>query len=410
MSVRAILKKIETTEVKPVNKVASAFSGGLDSCLGIALLRKKYRAKKIVAITIDVGQGEQEVKQCVKHARELGITPIRINAKQEFAKEWVAMAIKANSDYEGYPVSTSMTRQIVARKVAERAAKLGCEAIIEGSSGKGNDQYRISNVFTLFAPGLDVLVPVRDFDLTRLEEEQLCKAWKIPVAETLTGGDDKTMWCRSIASGAIDLNQPLPDKIWMWLVPPEKARNKPEFVRIEFKKGVPVKLNGKQMPLDALIDKLNIIAGRNGIGRIDMFEDGIMDLKSREIYEAPAAHVILKLHKDLEQYCLMKDTLMFKKTVDAQWAYMMYHGQAYKPLRYNLEAFIDRSQKFVNGTYKVKLYKGNIEIVERYSKTGLFFPEIRSIKATGFDQRRCADAAFVAGLPYQGLAMRGGIE
>jgi argininosuccinate synthase len=410
MSVKAILKKIEDTQVKPANKVASAFSGGLDSCLGIALLRKKYKAKKIVAITIDVGQGEQEVQQCIKHARELGITPIRINAKKEFANEWVAMAIKANSDYEGYPVSTSMTRQIVARKVAERAAKLGCDAIIEGSSGKGNDQYRMNNVFTLFAPGVEVLVPVRDFDLTRLEEEQLCKAWKIPVAETLTGGDDKTMWCRSIASGAIDLNQPLPDKIWMWLVPPEKARNKPEYVTIEFKQGVPIKLNGKRMALDALIDKLNIVAGRNGIGRIDMFEDGIMDLKSREIYEAPGAHVILKLHKDLEQYCLMKDTLMFKKMVDAQWAYMMYHGQAYKPLRNNLEAFIDQSQKFVNGTYKAKLYKGNIEIVERHSKTGLFFPEIRSIKATGFDQRRCADAAFVAGLPYQGLAMRGGVD
>ena len=269
MSVKAILKKIEDTEVKPVNKVASAFSGGLDSCLGIALLRKKYKAKKIVAITIDVGQGEQEVKQCVKHARELGITPIRINAKREFANEWVAMAIKANSDYEGYPVSTSMTRQIVARKVAERAAKLGCEAIIEGSSGKGNDQYRMNNVFTLFAPGVDVLVPVRDFDLTRLEEEQLCKAWKILVAETLTGGDDKTMWCRSIASGAIDLNQPLPDKIWMWLVPPEKAKDEPTFVDIEFRAGLPVALDGKRMALDRLIAKLNVLAGAAGVGRTD---------------------------------------------------------------------------------------------------------------------------------------------
>ncbi|HDN67713.1 MAG TPA: argininosuccinate synthase, partial [Firmicutes bacterium] len=327
--------------------------------------------------------------------------------KEEFANQWVSMAIKANSDYEGYPVSTSMTRQLIARKVAEKAVELGCDALIEGSSGKGNDQYRMHNVFTLFAPGLEVLVPVRDFDLTRGEEELLCKAWGVPVTETLPGGDDKTMWCRSIASGAVDLNQELPEEIWMWLVAPEEAKDQPTIVEIEFSEGIPVSLNGKQLPLAELILQLNVIGGENGIGRIDMFEDGIMSLKSREIYEAPAAKIILALHRDLEQFCLTKEEIMFKKAIDQQWAYMMYHGEAFHPLRYELEAFINQSQKPVNGEYKVKLYKGNIEILGRSSRSGLFAPEIRSIKAGGFDQRMCRDAAHIRALPYRVLAEKG---
>jgi len=408
MNAQEIIAKIEKTPTPPVKKVASAFSGGLDSCLGIELLRRKYKAEEIVTITVDIGQGDEEMEQSRKHGAALGVEPIIIDVREEFANEWVSTAIRANSDYGGYPVSTSMTRQLVARKVAEKAVELGCDAIIEGSSGKGNDQYRMHNTFTLFAPGLEILVPVRDFDLTRLDEEVLCREWDVPVREILTGGDDKTLWCRSIASGAIDLNQELPDDIWMWLVPPEKAKDEPTFIDIEFAEGVPVKLNGKEMPLDALIEELNVIGGKNGIGRIDMFEDGIMDLKSREIYEAPAAHIILKLHRDLEQFCLTKEELQFKRAVDQKWAYMMYHGEAYQPLRYALEAFINQTQHNVNGSYRVKLYKGNIEITSRASDTGLFYPEIRSIKASGFNQQRCADAAFIRGLPYMILAKREG--
>ena len=407
MTVAEIERKIEAVLTPRVNKVAAAFSGGLDSSLSIELLRRKYKAKEIVPITVDIGQGDEELEQSKLHARALGIEPIFIDVKEEFANQWVSMAIKANSDYEGYPVSTSMTRQLIARKVAEKAVELGCDALIEGSSGKGNDQYRMHNVFTLFAPGLEVLVPVRDFDLTRGEEELLCKAWGVPVTETLPGGDDKTMWCRSIASGAVDLNQELPEEIWMWLVAPEEAKDQPTIVEIEFSEGIPVSLNGKQLPLAELILQLNVIGGENGIGRIDMFEDGIMSLKSREIYEAPAAKIILALHRDLEQFCLTKEEIMFKKAIDQQWAYMMYHGEAFHPLRYELEAFINQSQKPVNGEYKVKLYKGNIEILGRSSQSGLFAPEIRSIKAGGFDQRMCRDAAHIRALPYRVLAEKG---
>ncbi len=406
MDIKRILKKIRETKTFKVNKAAVAYSGGLDSSLAIELLRRKYKAKEILPVTIDVGQGEEEVLESRRKAKVLKIKPLFFDLRKEFTEVWIARAIQANSDYLGYPVSTSMTRQIVARKVAEVALAEGCDAILEGSSGKGNDQYRMHNVFKMFAPNLKILVPVRDFDLTRLEEEQLCKEWDVPVTEMITGGDDKTMWCRSIASGAIDLNQPLPDDIWVWYRPPEKAPDEPAFITLEFEKGIPVKLNGRRKPLGEIIPELNAAGGSHAIGKIDMFEDGIMDLKSREIYEAPAATIILKLHRDLEQFCLTKDEIQFKRGIDQKWSYMIYHGMAYHPLRYDLDAFIETSQKVVNGKYKVKLYKGNMEIVRRESETSLFSPEIRSIKATGFDQRRCADAAFIRGLPYEILAKR----
>jgi argininosuccinate synthase len=406
MDIKKILKKIEQTETPRVDKVAVAYSGGLDSSLSIELLRRKYKAKKIIPITIDVGQGEEEVLESRRKAKVLKISPLFFDLRKEFTETWIGRAIQANSDYLGYPVSTSMTRQIVARKVAEVALQERCDAILEGSSGKGNDQYRMHNVFKMFAPNLKILVPVRDFDLTRLEEEVLCRAWGVPVTEMITGGDDKTMWCRSIASGAIDLNQPLPDDIWMWYRPPEKAPHQPAFLTLEFEKGIPMKLNGKRRPLGEIIPELNSIGGEYSIGKIDMFEDGIMDLKSREIYEAPGAALILKLHRDLEQFCLTKDEIQFKKGIDQKWAFLIYHGMAYHPLRYDLDAFVEQTQKVVNGKYKVKLFKGNMDIVHRESKTSLFSPEIRSIKATGFDQRRCADAAFVRGLPFEILAKR----
>ncbi len=406
MDIQEILKKIEETETPKVNKVAVAYSGGLYSSLAIELLRRKYKAKTIIPITIDIGQGEEEVLESRRKAKILKIKPLFFDLRKEFTEVWIARAIQANSDYLGYPVSTSMTRQIVARKAAEVAREERCDAILEGSSGKGNDQYRMHNVFKMFAPELKILVPVRDFDLTRLEEEALCRAWDVPVTEMITGGDDKTMWCRSIASGAIDLNQALPDNIWMWYRPVEKSPDEPSFITLEFEKGIPTKLNDKRKPLGEIIPVLNAVGGMHSVGRIDMFEDGIMDLKSREIYEAPAATIILKLHRDLEQFCLTKDEIQFKRGIDQKWAYLIYHGMGYHPLRYDLDAFIETSQKVVNGKYKVKVFKGNIEIVNRESKTSLFSPEIRSIKATGFDQRRCADAAFVRGLPFEILAKR----
>src|SRR6266568_4379512 len=375
-----LLEKIDATPVKTAKKVALAYSGGLDSSLCAVLAKEKYQVEELFAITVEVGQGQDEMDAAIQKAKVLGITPIVIDAKQEFADLWLSKATQANSNYEGYPVSTSMTRQLIASKIASLALKLGCDAIMEGSSGKGNDQYRMHNVFKLFAPQLNVLVPVRDFDLTRGEEEELSKELGIPITEVMHGGDDKTLWCRSLASGAIGLNQPIPDHAWLWWKPPSKANSTPTQISVTFEQGVPVALDGTELKLPEIVSTLNVIAGAHGIGKIDIFEDGIMGLKSRELYEAPAATVLLKLHHDLEQFCLTKEEIQLKRQLDAEWARLVYHGEWFHPLKLALDAFVATTQKVVNGEYTVELYKGNIDIRERSSSTGLFFPDVRSIK------------------------------
>jgi argininosuccinate synthase len=403
------LHKIASVDVPQGKHIALAYSGGLDSTLCVKLSAEKYHARQLTAITVDVGQGEQEMQESVERAAKLGISPLVIDAKQEFTEQWLSKAIQANSDYNGYPVSTSMTRQLIASKIAKKALELGCDALMEGSTGKGNDQYRMHNVFSLFAPGTDIFVPVRDFDLTRGEEQLLMEHFGIPVEELIAGGDDKTMWCRSIASGGIDLSTELPDSIWMWLVPPTKAPAKPTTITLKWQNGLPVELNGEKLPLDLIIEQLNVVGGANGIGKIDLFEDGIMGLKSREIYEAPAATILLKAHRDLEQFCLTKDEIQLKRQMDAHWARIVYHGEWFHPLKNAIDAFIAATQSVVNGQYTIDLYKGNIDIVSRSSHSSLFFPDVRSIKSASFNQKESAPSAHLRGIPYELIARRDAI-
>ncbi len=400
------LHKISSVDVPQGKSIALAYSGGLDSTLCVKLSQQKYHAQKLVAISVNVGQGDEEIQQSIERAEQLGISPVILDAKQEFTDQWLSKAIWANSDYNGYPVSTSMTRQLIAARVAQKALELGCNALMEGSSGKGNDQYRMHNVFSLFAPGLSIFVPVRDFDLTRGEEQLLMEHYGVPVEEVIAGGDDKTMWCRSIASGGIGLDTELPDSIWMWLTPPAKAPDQPTKLTLTWQNGLPVALDGTQLPLDQIIEQLNVIGGANGIGKIDLFEDGIMGMKSREIYEAPAATILLKLHRDLEQFCLTKEEIQLKRQLDAHWARLVYHGEWFHPLKEAIDAFIATTQKAVNGEYVVELYKGNIDIVARSSNSGLFFPDVRSINSASFNQKECAAAAHIRGLPYELIARR----
>ncbi len=400
------LQKIASVDVPQGKNIALAYSGGLDSTLCVKLSQLKYHASNLVAISVDVGQGTEEIEQSITRAQQLGITPVIIDVKQEFTEQWLTKAIQANSDYNGYPVSTSMTRQLIAARVAQKALAMGCDALMEGSSGKGNDQYRMHNVFSLFAPGVSIFVPVRDFDLTRGEEQLLMEYYGVPVEEVIAGGDDKTMWCRSIASGGIGLDTELPDSIWLWLTPPQKAPNTPTTITLTWQNGLPIALNGEKLPLDQIIEQLNVLGGANGIGKIDLFEDGIMGLKSREIYEAPAATILLKVHRDLEQFCLTKEEIQLKRQLDAQWAKMVYHGEWFHPLKDAIDAFIASTQKAVNGEYVVDLYKGNCEIVSRSSSSGLFFPDVRSINSASFNQKECAPAAHIRGLPYELIARR----
>ncbi|MBC7287864.1 MAG: argininosuccinate synthase, partial [Armatimonadetes bacterium] len=356
-----------------VKKVAVAYSGGLDSALALKLLPEKYGAEEVLAVTVNVGLTEQELEEARTKAEICGVQWFLIEATDEFANEWITKAIRANSSYEGYPVATSMTRQLIARKVAEFAVENGCDALCEGSTGKGNDQYRMSNVFSIFAPDLTVVLPVRDFNFTRQQEKELSEYYGIPYNPGI--GDDRTMWCRSIGSGEVDnLQMRIPQDVFIWYKYPQNAPDTAVQLEIEFREGLPVRVKGPDREVTNLVDiihYLNDVAGEHAIGKIDMFEDGMIALKSREIYEAPAATVILTLHRDLEQLCLTKEQVQFKPQVERLWAYMVYHGGWYHPVKVDCDAFIESSQWAVNGRYVVELYKGNIEIIERESDTGL---------------------------------------
>jgi argininosuccinate synthase len=403
-----------TLEIPKVKKCAVAYSGGLDSALALKLLTEFYGAEEVLACTVNVGLSDEEIAMCKSKAELLGVPWHFMDAEQEFVSECLTKAIKANSNYEGYPVATSMTRQLIARKVAEFAVEQGCDAICEGSTGKGNDQYRMHNVFSLFAPDLTVVVPVRDFNFNREEEKELSKKYGIPFKAGI--GDDLTMWCRSIGSGEVsNLSMRIPQEEYIWYKYPENAAAEPHVLEIEFKEGLPVSCDGIT-DLAEIVHYLNKLGGQHAIGKIDMFEDGLIALKSREVYEAPAATILLALHKDCEQLCLTKEEIQFKPQVERQWAYMVYHGGWYHPVKNACDAFIDATQWAVNGKYKVQLYRGTIDILSRESDTRLFRPELRAIverpKEPGevrivWDQQESGPAVKIHGFQYQILGHRG---
>ena len=394
-----------TIEIPQVKKVAVAYSGGLDSALALKLLPEYYGAEEVLAVTVNVGLMEEELEEARSKAELTGTPWFLIEATDEFVDDFITKAIHANSDYEGYPVATSMTRQLIARKVAEFALEQGCDAICEGSTGKGNDQYRMNNVFSIFAPDLKVVLPVRDFNFTRREEKELSARYDIPYNPGI--GDDRTMWCRSIGSGEVDnLQMRIPQEDYIWYQFPEDAPDEPRPMEIEFNEGLPVKCDD-QTNLRDIIHYLNRVAGENGIGKIDMFEDGMVGLKSREAYEAPAAQVILTLHRDLEQLCLAKEQVQFKPQVERLWAYMVYHGGWFHPVKQDCDAFIASSQWAVSGKYTIQLYKGNIDILGRESDNALFAPELRSLATSGWDQRDSGPATKIHAMQYKILSGRG---
>jgi len=386
---------------KGTKTAVCAYSGGLDSTLILILLKEKYGYQKVVPVLVDVGQGDQEIAIAKEHAGILGVDLVFFDAKQEFAKDYIFRCIKANGSYEGYPIGTSMSRVLIATKVAAVAKKVGAEAVAHGCTGKGNDQYRMESTFKYYAPELKVIAPIRELDLSRpVEEEMLRKHGIEPTKRVGTLGGDVNMWAHSIGSGQVeDLHSQYP-KDYLWAKPLEETPDKPKEVKVTYKKGVPVDVDGIKDPVEMIL-YLNKVGGEYGVGRIDILEDGMIGLKSRELYEAPAATILLKLHADLEHLTLTKEQLRLKHEVDRMWADMVYHAMWLHPLRNDLDAFIDSTQEYVNGEMKVKLHKGNASIIQRKSADSLFKPELRSIKRGGFDQRESTGAVHIYTLPYQ---------
>jgi argininosuccinate synthase len=379
-----------------------AYSGGLDTSVLIKWLQEKYNAD-IVTLTMELGQ-PIDLKKVEEKAHNLGVKKhYSIDAEKEFVLKHILPAIKANALYEGkYPISTALGRPLIASKMVEIAKKEGAVAVAHGCTGKGNDQVRFDVTIKSLAPKLKVMAPVREWGLSREEEIKYAKEKGIPIPHLSDPYSiDQNLWGRSIECGCLENpEQEPPEEIYELTVSPEKAPDKPEYITIKFEGGIPYALNGENLNPVALIEKLNKIAGKHGIGRIDHVEDRVVGIKSREIYECPVALVLLEAHKDLEKLVLTRHELMFKQQIDDNWTFIVYTGLWIKPLREALEAFIDKTQERVCGEVKMKLYKGNFGVVGRSSPMSIYDKNLATYDVkTSFDQSHSEGFIELWGLP-----------
>ena len=374
-------------------KVVLAYSGGLDTSVAIKWLEEKYDAR-VVTLTVDVGQHE-DLKAIAEKAKMLGVERhYSIDAKAEFAYDYIYPSIKANGLYEGkYPLSTALARPLIASKLVEVAQKEKADAVAHGCTGKGNDQVRFDVTIKALAPQLKIIAPVREWNLSREEEIQYAKEHGVPVEEKKSVFSiDQNLWGRSIESGPLE--QPdfePPEDAFEWVKPLSKTPDEPAYVELGFKDGVPVSLDGSEMAPVELISYLNEKAGLHGVGVIDHIEDRLVGIKSREVYECPAAVCIIEAHKDLEKMVLTRHQLMFKELVDREWAWLVYSGLWVDPLRRNLEAFIDSTQKVVNGSVRLKLYKGGLRVVGRKAEKSLYDIKLATYDKTSVFKQRAAE-------------------
>jgi len=376
-------------------KVVLAYSGGLDTSVAVQWLTDKYKMD-VIALCVDLG-GVADVEGIRKKALKLGaIKSIAFDARKEFVDEYVARAIKADALYESqYPLATALGRPLIAKWLCDTAHKEGANAVAHGCTGKGNDQVRFDVGIFALGPELKIIGIARDWGMTREQTMEYAYKHKIPVPvkKDKPYSIDENPWGRAIECGVLEdpWNEP-PADIYEWTKSPEKTPDKPEYIEMGFEKGLPVSLNGKKMDLLTLIDKLNVIAGRNGIGRIDHIESRVVGIKSREVYEAPAATVIIKAHIALEYMTMTKPQLRFKDQVNREYADLVYNGFWFSAYREDLDAYVNSSQRFVTGTVRMKLHKGNCTIVGRKSPYSLY-----SFKLATYDKGDIFNQADSAG-------------
>ncbi|RMF89590.1 MAG: argininosuccinate synthase [Methanobacteriota archaeon] len=365
-------------------KAVLAYSGGLDTSICVRLLQEEYGCD-VVTVTVDVGIPEDELKEAGEKARALGAKHYQIDAREEFATQYIFRAIKANGSYEGYPLSTALARPLIARKVVDVARREGAGVLAHGATGKGNDQFRFEAVFRTEAPDMRIIAPIREKNLTRKESIAYAKKHGIEIGGDKPFSIDENLWGRSIEGGVLeDPSAPAPEEIFQWT---RVSKKEPETLEIEFQRGLPVAVDGKRQGAVELITALNERAGAHGVGRIDIIEDRIIGLKSRENYECPAAVVLLEAHRDLEGLVLTREELRFKEMVDSRWSELVYRGLWNEPLRAALEAFIEKTQERVTGTVTVELKRGCARVVGRESEHALYSEGDVSFDEAGADGR-----------------------
>jgi argininosuccinate synthase len=393
-----------------IKKVVVAYSGGLDTSIILSWIKEKYNAE-VIACAVDVGQGK-ELKPLRAKALRTGASKVYIiDAKKEFVTDYIFPAIKADAVYEGqYLLGTSLARPVIAKKIIDIAKKENADAVCHGATGKGNDQVRFELTFKALMPEIKIIAPWREWDI-KSREDAIAYAEKrgipVPVTKAKPYSSDANLWHISYEGGILeDPENEYDESMFQMTVSPEKAPNRPTYISIDFKAGIPVALNGKKLDPVALIEKLNVIAGANGIGRVDIVENRLVGMKSRGVYEAPAATVLYAAHAALEALTVDRDTYHFKETISPKYAEMAYYGLWFTPLREALDAFINETQKSVTGTVRLKLYKGTITIAGRKSPHSLYWEQLATFgRDEIYNQRDAEGFINLFGLPIKVKAL-----
>jgi argininosuccinate synthase len=388
-----------------VRRVLLLYSGGLDTSVMLKWIQDQYGAE-VVCLTVNLGQPGEDYEVIKAKALQLGALDCHVvDAREEFAREYVAPAIKANALYGGgYPLFTALGRPLIAKLAVEHARSSGCDTIAHGCTGKGNDQVRIEATVATLAPELGVIAPVRSWRMGREEEIAYARLHGIPIKSHAGEGTesappysiDDNLWGRSSEGRWIeDLEHAPEEDVFQLVTPPVQAPDEPERIELGFERGLPVALDGERLGLVELIERVAEIGARNGVGIVDHIEDRIVGLKVRDIYEAPAAAIILPAHQELERLVCTIHQNQFKPQLDRQWAYLVYAGLWWEPLRGDLDAYVDRVNEQVTGTIGIELYKGNARVVTRSSPNAVYDAGLASFAESGGAFSQAASPGFI---------------
>jgi len=387
------------------DKVVLAYSGGLDTSVAIKWIAEKYKMN-VIALSIDMG-AEKDYEGIRKKALKVGAAKaLVVDAKQTFINNYVFPALQADAIYEGqYTLATALARPLIAKLLVDVALKEKATAVAHGCTGKGNDQVRFDVSVLALAPQLDVIAPAREWGFTREETIEYAQHHGIPVPVTVKSpySVDENLWGKSIECGILEdpWAEP-PEEVFTWTKSPQKAPNKPQYVEIGFAQGIPISLDGQVLGGVELVEKLNSIAGENGVGRVDHLENRLVGIKSREVYEAPAATVLLAAHMALEQMTLSKDQIRLKVRIAQEYADLVYNGLWFSAMHDDLTAYVKSTQTHVEGTVRVKLFKGKATVVGRKSPKSLYSYHLATYdKADKFDQSHAVGFIQIFGLPVK---------
>ncbi|MBQ2219471.1 MAG: argininosuccinate synthase [Elusimicrobia bacterium] len=393
-----------------IKKVVVAYSGGLDTSIILSWIKETYNAE-VIACCVNVGQ-DKEVIGLKEKAKRTGASKCYvIDAKKEFVTDYIFPAIKANALYENrYLLGTSLARPVIAKKIVEIAKKEKADAICHGATGKGNDQVRFELGFKALMPEAKIIAPWRIWDIkSRNDAIDYAKKRGIPVPVTKAKpySSDANLWHISYEGGVLeDTDNEWDEDMFQMTVSAKDAPNRATYVKIDFVKGIPVAINGKTFDPVSLVQKLNEVAGANGIGRIDIIENRLVGMKSRGVYEAPAATLLYFAHNELESMTIDRDTAHYKELIAHKYAELAYNGLWFNPLREALDAFIDVTQKYVTGSVTVKLYKGNMQVVSRKAKNPLYWEELATFdKDEIYNQKDAEGFINLFGLPTKVQAL-----